>query len=338
MVPLRVVQWTTGKTGSAAVRGLIGHPAMRLVGCYAWSSDKVGRDVGELCGIDPIGVHATDDIDALVSLQPDCIVYTPYRPNVDHVVRVLESGCNIVTTLYMLSGDGYGDDVRARIASAAEHGNASLYSSGIYPGHVPMVALAATAMSLRIEQLSILESVDMRGYANEQMFRAMGIDCDPADPEAARSVERACGSFRDQIVVMAAALALDLDEIRFSADFAVADHDLDLGFMTITNGRVAGIKGTIAGWADGRSRLECRSVWKLGDAMTPNWPIEHGYVIDVAGDPSFRVRIEPLDEPLDGALTTAMPVVNAIPAVCAAPAGIVNHGELPLVRGSHRFS
>jgi hypothetical protein len=60
---LRVVQWTTGKTGSAAVRGMIGHPVLDLVGCYAYSSGKVGRDVGELCGTGPIGVTATDDVD-----------------------------------------------------------------------------------------------------------------------------------------------------------------------------------------------------------------------------------------------------------------------------------
>jgi hypothetical protein len=109
---LRVVQWTTGKTGSAAVRAMVDHPVLELVGCYAWSPDKVGKDVGELCGIAPIGVTATDDIDALLALRPDCVVYTPYRPDFDHVVRILESGINLVTTMYMLAGRGYGDDVQ----------------------------------------------------------------------------------------------------------------------------------------------------------------------------------------------------------------------------------
>ena len=64
---LRVVQWTTGKTGSAAVRGLAGHPVLDLVGCYAYSAGKVGRDVGELCGIGPLGITATDDVEALLA-------------------------------------------------------------------------------------------------------------------------------------------------------------------------------------------------------------------------------------------------------------------------------
>jgi hypothetical protein len=330
---LDVVQWTTGRTGREAVRGIVKHPRLRLVGCFAWSAEKVGGDVGDLCGIERLGIEATDDIDALLALGPDCVVYSPYRPDFEHVIAILERGCNVVTTLYQLAGTGYGDDVAARVGDATARGNSSLYASGIYPGHVPMMALAATAVNSSVEQITMLESVEMSGYANEAMFRAMGIDRDPSDPEAVALTEQSCQSFRDQVVVMAHALGLELDEVRFSADFAVAPHDLDFGFMQIGRGNIAAIRGTIAGMVGGRSRIECRSVWKMGDDTEPNWPVEHGYTIDVAGDPSYRVRIEPADG-WNGAASTAMPVVNAIPAVCAAPAGVVNLGELPLVIGS----
>src|SRR6476646_3367048 len=172
----RVVQWTTGKTGCAAVRGMAGHPALELVGCYAYSPDKVGQDAGVLAGIEPLGVLATDDVDALLALAPDCVSYMPFRPHFDHVVRILESGINLVTTMYMLAGSGYGDDVHARIEDATARGQSSLYASGIYPGHANMSAPAASARCTRIDCISVLESLDMSGYANEQMFRAMGID------------------------------------------------------------------------------------------------------------------------------------------------------------------
>jgi hypothetical protein len=331
---LDVVQWTTGKTGSAAVRAMVGHPVLRLVGCYAYSADKVGRDVGELCGMDPLGLEATDDVDALLALHPDCVTYMPYRPDFEHVVRILESGVNVVTTMYMFAGTGYGEDVSARIEDAAQRGAASLYASGIYPGHAPMVGLAASAMCARIDRITVLESLDMSGYANEKMFRAMGIDLEVDDPQAPKMVEAACGSFRDQIAVMAHALAIDLDEIGFQAHFAAANATTDLGYMTVQAGRIAGFKGVVSGLVDGHSVIECQFVWKLGDDMTPNWPVEDGYVVEIHGEPSVRCRLEPIGAHFDGAVTTAMPVVNAIPAVCAAPPGIVNRGELPLVRGA----
>jgi hypothetical protein len=332
---LTVVQWTTGKTGSAAVRGMAGHPVLDLVGCYAYAPDKVGRDVGELCGIAPLGVTATDDVDALLALEPDCVSYMPYRPDFDHLVRILSSGVNVVTTMYMLSGAGYGEEATRAIREAALHGGASLYSSGIYPGHAPMVALAASAMCRRIDRISVLESLDISGYANERMFRAQGFDLEPDDPRAPQLVEGSCGSFKDQIGVMALALGLRLDGIRFTAEFATANRTTDFGFMTVQKGHIAGFKGTIAGVVAGRPVIECRFVWKIGADMTPDWPVTRGYVIEIAGDPDVRLKLESPDGHLDGAVTTAMPCVNAIPAVCAAPPGIVNQADLPFVRGAH---
>jgi hypothetical protein len=334
---LRVVQWTTGKSGRAAVRGMVGHPVLQLVGCFAYSAEKIGRDVGELCGIEPIGIVATDDVEGLVALNPDCVSYMPYRPNFDHLVRILESGANVVTTMYMLAGQGYGEEQTNRIRDAALRGGSSLYASGIYPGHAPMVALSASAMCRRIERLSILESLDIKEYANEQMFRSQGFDLDPEDPAAAEACESACGSFKDQIPVMAKALGLAIDEVGFRVEFATANEDTDLGYMTLKKGRIAGFRGTVSGITDGRSLIECSFVWKLGEDMTPNWPVTHGYLIEIEGDPGVRCRLEPLGEQFAGTVTTAMPVVNAIPMVCAAPPGVVNQMEIPLVRAAHQF-
>jgi hypothetical protein len=190
-------------------------------------------------------------------------------------------------------------------------------------------------MCTRIECVSVLESLDMSGYANEKMFRAMGIDRALDDPEAPVLVEGACGSFKEQIRVMARALEVELDEIRFDVEFGAANRTTDFGFMTIEEGRIAGFKGVLSGVADGRARVQCKFVWKVGHDMTPNWPVEDGYVVEIEGEPAVRCRLEPIGPHFDGATTTAMPVVNAIPQVCAAPPGIVNHMDLPFVKGAH---
>ena len=114
---------------------------------------------------------------------------------------------------------------------------------------------------------------------------------------------------------MARALAVELDEIRLDPQFATANQTTDFGFMTIEKGRIAGFKGSVSGIVDGRPVIQCQFVWKLGDDITPNWPVEHGYVIEIEGEPSLRCRLEPIADHFGGATTTAMPAVNAIPAV-----------------------
>jgi hypothetical protein len=101
---IRVVQWTTGNVGKRSVRAVVAHPDLELVGCYAWSADKVGVDAGELCGIDPVGVAATDDVDALLALKPDAVVYNPMWPDTGEVVRILEAGVNVVSTAAFING------------------------------------------------------------------------------------------------------------------------------------------------------------------------------------------------------------------------------------------
>ncbi len=77
----RVVQWTTGNVGKESVKAIVANPGLELVGCFAWSDGKVGVDVGELVGIEPLGIAATNDVDALLGartrlrrVQPDVAV------------------------------------------------------------------------------------------------------------------------------------------------------------------------------------------------------------------------------------------------------------------------
>ena len=100
---MRVAVWSTGGIGAAAIRAIHRRPDLELVGVWVHTPEKVGRDVGELAGIDAIGLAATHDADALLALQPDCIVYAASGPERDAAavpdyVRMLGAGVNVVST------------------------------------------------------------------------------------------------------------------------------------------------------------------------------------------------------------------------------------------------
>src|SRR5438128_2625736 len=94
---IRVIQWATGNVGRAAVEGIVAHPELQLVGAYVTSAAKAGRDVGEICGLAPLGVRATSDVDEILALEADCVLYSPLLGQTDEVVRLLASGKNVVT-------------------------------------------------------------------------------------------------------------------------------------------------------------------------------------------------------------------------------------------------
>jgi 4-hydroxy-tetrahydrodipicolinate reductase len=336
---LRVVQWTTGNVGRRSVRAVVRHPAMELVGCYAWSPDKVGVDAGVLAGIEPVGVEATDDVDSLLALQPDCVVYNPIRPDTDELCRILTSGVNVVSTAAFITGHSLGKVVVDRLRDAAVAGGATLFGTGVNPGFLNLFGLVSAGICDRIERITVLESVDATGYASAETQRSVGFAGDPDDPTTADLTEHGSAVFGDAVALIADALDVTLDTIGFEPEYARATETMDLGFMVIPEGSVAGVTGTWFGEAYSRRVVECRFRWKMGWAMAPDWPLQHGYFVDIDGEPRVRSRFQIMpppdwDEPDFmglGMIMTAMPAINAIPAVCGAQPGIVTHADLPLV-------
>jgi hypothetical protein len=336
---IRVVQWTTGNVGTRAARAILAHPDLDLVGCYAWSDDKAGVDVGTLVGVDPVGIVATRDADALLALRPDCVSYNPMWPDVDEMCRILATGVNISSTAAFITGRAMGAPATQRLRDAARAGGATLFGSGVNPGFLNLFGLVSAGICDRVERIRVLESVDATGYASAETQLSVGFAHDPDDPATVARTEQASAVFGDAVALMADGLGVDLDEIGFTAEYARATETMDLGFMTIPNGTVAGISGTWFGALGDRHLIECAYRWKMGWAMEPDWPLRHGYFVEVDGEPKVRSSFQILapdgwDEPGYmglGMIMTAMPAVNAIPAVCAAAPGIATYRDLPLI-------
>lgn len=337
---VRVVQWTTGNVGQRSARAVIAHPELELIGCYAWSAEKVGRDVGELCGIDPVGVAATDDVDALLALRPDCVVYNPMWQDVDELLRILEAGVNVVSTAAFINGRGLGAG-RDRIADACRRGGSSMFGTGINPGFAELLSVVTAGICDRVDKITITESADTTLYDSPATERPAGFARPIDDPELPAMTAKGTAVFGEAVAMVADALGVELDEIACEAEYAQTTEDLDLGSWTIPAGCVAGIAADWHGRVDGRSVVELQIRWKKGRTLEPDWPIEDGYVIQVDGRPTVRTRLEFLPPPdfeattfadfmVLGMIMTAMPAINAIPRVVAAPPGIVTYIDLPL--------
>src|SRR5262245_3898069 len=95
----RVIQWATGGVGRAALEGILDHPELELVGCYVHDPAKAGRDAAQLVGRAPCGVVTTNDAEAIVASEADCVLYSPRIASPKEVARLLESGKNVVTPL-----------------------------------------------------------------------------------------------------------------------------------------------------------------------------------------------------------------------------------------------
>lgn len=339
--PLRVVQWTTGNVGRRSVIAVTANPGLELVGCYAWGADKVGRDVGELCGIDPLGIAATNDVDALLALQPDCVVYNPKWPDVDEMIRILDAGINVVSTAAFITGHSLGAG-RDRIIAACERGGVSIFGSGINPGLANMLAIISGGICDRIDLVTMTESADSTGYDSPETELKVGFGRPIDDPALQDMCRDGTAVFEDAVRLVAGGLGVELDEVRCEAEFAAAPEDVVMTSWTIPKGCVAGVSASWQGWAGGRKVVDMRVRWRKGPALEPNWEVGEGYLVEIQGQPCVRTKMTIAPPPdfeantfddfmVLGMIMTAMPAIDAIPAVCAAAPGIVTYLDLPLV-------
>ena len=131
----RVAQWATGDSGMQCLRAIIAHPWLDLVALRVYSDAKTGRDAGDLCGLPPTGVIATQDVEEIVAARPDCVSYMPGYSEIDVLCRLLESGCNVVTARTEFNcRASIEPETRRLLEAACERGQASLYCTGSTPG------------------------------------------------------------------------------------------------------------------------------------------------------------------------------------------------------------
>jgi 4-hydroxy-tetrahydrodipicolinate reductase len=334
-----VVQWATGNIGLCSLRAVIEHPDLELVGVYVYSEAKSGRDAGELCGVAPTGVVATRDVEEILSLKPDCVLYMADRADIDVLCRLLEAGANVVTTRSEFHRPASLDSqVRERIEAACRIGGSSLHSTGSSPGFITeALPLVLTSIQRRLDCLTIEEYADMSSRNSpELIFDLMGFGRDPStfDP---RGVEQHGGAaFGGSLEVVAEAMAIPLDEIVTTGEVALARQGVEIAAGRVEPGTIAAQRMNVTGIRNGRPLLRFIANWYLTTDVEPNWNLRQtGWHLLVEGDAPLDIEIRFPVPPEEWATTsprlTAHRPVNAVPYVCAAEPGIRTIADLPQI-------
>ena len=341
----RVIQWATGFVGQEAIKGVLAHPDLELVGTWVHSPDKAGKDVGELCGIGPIGVTATNDVDALLALDADCVVYAPVLASTNTVIRLLESGKNVVTPVGWIYPNAATPKL-AELEAACRAGNATLHGTGINPGGITeRFPLAVSALCRNIRHVRAEEFSDIRNYPTDHVVRDIMLFGKSREQGKASPMLQILGDgFMQSIDMVAAELGWTLDaEKRTTHEMAVTTKDLDTPVGVLEAGTVAAQRFTWEGLVDGESVMTVRVNWLMGEEdLDPPWtfgPEGQRFEVEIDGEPPVSVIFHGLhppvvgEQPEIGLIAPAMHCVNAIPDVCEAEAGIKTYLDLPLLAG-----
>lgn len=332
----RVIQWATGAMGKTALRAILDHPDMDLVGLYTYSDAKVGRDAGDIAHRPATGVFATNDVEAILALGADVAIHAgllqpPYGSHDRDIVRLLESGKNVIS----INGYSYprywADERVTALEAACAKGGVSLMGAGLNPGYIgEKIAVTATSACSQVDHIEINEIVDCRLMRNpEYVFRILGFGSeldriDPNDP-AWGPASALNGMYSEVVATICHRMGWTLERIETDHEMAPAADDIAVTAGSIAKGTVSSTTWRWHGVVAGQRAVSLNICWTMESfpADTPLWKVV------IRGLPDVRLALH-LDRPQDHGFKTHADqlalggaIVNAIPVVCAAETGLV---------------
>jgi len=356
--PLRVFQVATGNVGTEMIPRIGEHPDLELVGLHCYSEEKIGRDAGEIVGIDPIGITATGSVEELLAARPDVVNFNGVWPDMDLFRAVLEAGIDVVTTADWITGHHRNENhphpsgrkPTELVDEWAKRGGATFYGTGMNPGLAQILGVVSTAGMGHVDHVTVLESVDVSCHHSIDTWKNCGYGRPVDDPEVPKLLEKGCTVFADSIHLIADCLDLSLDEVVFDCELGACTEEVDLGWWVLPEGSVGASLAKFKGLVGGEPKIEVHLEWQMTPLTEPKWDLQLCYVVTVQGDPTIITRhmILPgkdtnkdLSDPATfaslGMTITGLPALNAMRAVKAAPPGLLTSSDLPLRALAGRF-
>lgn len=344
--PYRVAVWGPGSVGVAAIRELLLLPETQLVSVLAYDKAKDKIDAGTLVGSKPAGVAVTTEVSQLLAAKPECVLYTARDygdgRNEDDIVMLLKAGINVITVLAYQYPQMRGEAVVHRITEAAKAGGATFFATGINPGFMfDRLAMLMTGLSNDIEYMALSEFLNCEAMPGAGTFlQLMGFGMKQVDRETTERTAALVQSYLAQnLHFVAEKLGKKIERIEREDRHENATTDIVLpDVMTIKAGTVARLSFRWIAFSGDKPFLSVQSNWYVTERMRPPQvagKADDYWVVEIEGRPSTRVSMEVCGS-LDGRLkknatnpsnlsylVTAIPVIQAIPAVIAAAPGIL---------------
>jgi len=350
-MPLKVLQWSSGRVGKASMRALLARPKeFELVGLGVYGNDKVGVDIGEILGGEDIGVKAVS-VNALARIEADCVVHTPkgeFDPDqtVDDVCALLASGKNVCSTglMSLIHPRLMTDAHRAKIEAACQEGGVSFHATGINPGFfAEVVTLLLSGLCQDVDRVYAAEIYDYSAHTSKAtIVDLLKFGVPPGQVTRLRTAR--ISQADPGLQILADAMGVEIDEVKREDEHAVAETSFDIATTHIDAGTNAGYRHIFRAYERGKERICFEFIGRAAPHVAPHWPAPareglHRWENRLFGTPNIVSSIEAGMEDTEGtsgSAATAMRAVNAVTAVCAAPPGIVTILDLPMLHAPMR--
>jgi 4-hydroxy-tetrahydrodipicolinate reductase len=325
---IRVILCGLGPIGQGIARLALATPGLRVVGATDVSPTIAGKDLGTVLGL-PKSLRMKVEADpkrllrkvkaqvAIVSTGSSVRAVKPL------ILTLVQKGLHVVTTCEELAFPAPAHEgVLKDVDRLARTRKVSVLGTGVNPGFVmDALVLMLTAPCTAVHRVSVTRVVDAASR-RLPLQRKVGAGLNLAQFRRALTE----GSVRhvglvESAYMIAAGLGWKLEKVEEQIEPAIAPRDLDTEYLRVPAGAAAGIKQHVRGYRNGDLAVSLDLQMYVGAES----PRDH---VLVDGDPRVDATIA---GGLPGDVATGAIVINSIPKLMAAPAGLVTMRDLPLL-------
>ncbi len=323
---IRIIQYGIGPIGAAIVRLLAEKGQAEIVGAIDIDPMKVGLDLGRVVGLNKdLGVAVSNQAEEVLALGADVIVHSTSSYLVDvkeQLFRCLETKHNVVSSCEELSYPlrKY-PELSAQLDERARENNVTLHGTGVNPGFVmDKLALTLSSVCQRVDTVHVTRIVDAsRRRLPLQKKVGAGMTEEQFRAEVAAGRIKHHG-LPESAGLIADGMGLKVDEISEVIEPVIATADVATEYLQVKRGQVAGVRQVCRSTERGEEKIYL----ELGMYVGAHAPAD---TIIIKGVPDLTLTIP---GGTHGDLATAAVVVNAIPPVVRAEAGLKTVADIPV--------
>ncbi len=324
---IRAIQYGVGPIGASIARLMREKHAIEICGAIDTDPAKVGRDLGEVVGASdaPWGVKISADASEVLEQSADVVIHSTSSslPKVmDQLLACLEAEACIVSTCEELSYPfRTHPELAAKLDAAAKDWGVALVGTGVNPGFVmDKLVITLAAVSQRIEHAKALRIVDAskRRLPLQKKIGA-GMTVEEFRQKVQAGIIKHVG-LPESVAMIADGLNLPVDQITETIEPKVATGRVQTEFLAVEAGQAAGVHQIARGLSAGKELIHLELQMYVG-AKDP------ADTITLTGHPNISLTIPGGSH---GDIATASVVVNSIPVILDAPAGLRTARDLPI--------
>jgi hypothetical protein len=327
MPQIRVLHFGVGPIGAAIIKQIAGRPGFKIVGAIDVDPAKVGRDVGDVAGLNRrLGLKVQDNAGkTLKATKPDVVIHctgSSIKGVLPQLEAILKSKSPVISTTEELAYPGYTHVRQARrLHALAKKAKVAMLGTGVNPGFaMDALPVMMTAVCERVDRVVVqrVQDARLRRLPFQQKIGA-GLTTEQFQKRADEGSVRHVG-MTESIAMIADALGWSLDRITDDIQPKIASVTISSEFLAVDPGYVCGIIQDGAGYRNGEPVIRLHFEAYLG-APEPYDAIE------IDGSPRLSMKIA---GGIQGDVATASIVVNSIPKVLAAAPGLHTMRDLAL--------